>query len=169
MILLLPSRSGVIGSKPNDDSKAEPGAGNGAQATMTGMSLAPQTPPSDDPVAVVQRQFEAYNARDLDAMLATYAEDAQQFEHPDKLIARGAAEIRVRFAVRFQEPNLHATLLNRVVMGDLVIDHERVTRTYPEGPGSVELLAIYEVKAGRIARAWFRFGERVLSGAVSRG
>lgn len=120
------------------------------------------TTPATDPVAVVQRQFEAYNARDLDAMLATYAEDAQQFEHPDKLVARGAAKIRARFAVRFAEPNLHATLLHRIVLEDLVIDHERVTRTFPEGPGTVEIVAMYEVKAGRIARAWFRFGVKTL-------
>lgn len=32
---------------------------------------------SIDPAAVVQRQLEAYYARDVDALLATYAEDAQ--------------------------------------------------------------------------------------------
>jgi hypothetical protein len=32
--------------------------------------------------AVVQQQLNAYNARDIDALLATYAEDAQLFEHP---------------------------------------------------------------------------------------
>jgi putative hydrolase of HD superfamily len=34
-------------------------------------------PPSNDPAAVVQRQLDAFNARDLDALLAAYAEDAQ--------------------------------------------------------------------------------------------
>ena len=115
-----------------------------------------------DPVAVVQRQFEAYNARDLDAMMATYADDAQQFEHPDKLVAHGAAEIRARFAIRFQETNLHAALLHRLAVGNLVIDHERVTRTFPEGPGTMEMVAMYEVVAGRITRAWFRFGAKTL-------
>lgn len=123
----------------------------------------PMTLSPTDPVAVVQRQFEAYNARDLDAMMATYADDAQQFEHPDKLVARGAAEIRARFAIRFREANLHATLLHRTVVEDLVIDHERVTRTFPEGPGTLEMVALYEVKAGRIARAWFKFGAKTLA------
>jgi len=31
--------------------------------------------PSLDPEAVVQRQLEAYNAHDVDAIAATYAED----------------------------------------------------------------------------------------------
>src|SRR5207244_4490611 len=103
-------------------------------------------PPRNDPAAVVQRQLDAYNARDVDALMATYADDAGQFEHPSKLLASGAAQIRERFAARFQEPNLHARLLNRIVSGNIVIDHEQVTRTFPEGSGTLELVAIYEVR-----------------------
>lgn len=111
---------------------------------------------------VVQRQLEAYNARNVDAIMATYAADAQQFEHPGKLLADGAAQLRERFAARFQEPNLRAALLNRMVMGNVVIDHERVNRTFPEGTGKIELIAIYEVKDGRIAKATFVFGPRTM-------
>ena len=117
------------------------------------------------PEAVVQRQLVAYNARDLDTLISIYADDAQQFEHPSKLLASGAAEIRARFAVRFAEPNLHATLKQRMVMGNLVIDHEEIARTFPEGPGRVELVAIYEVVEGRISRAWFATGPRSLGAA----
>ena len=119
---------------------------------------------SHDPAAVVQRQLEAYNARDLDALLATYAPDAQLFEHPATLLASGAAALRERYAARFQEPNLHATLLNRTVMGHMVVDHEEVRRTFPEGPGKIRLLMIYDVKNGRIARAWTIAGEMILEG-----
>lgn len=106
-----------------------------------------------NPSAVVQRQLDAYNARDLDALLATYAPDAQQFEHPAKLVASGAAQIRERMAIRFQEPHLHARLVQRVVMGNLVIDHELVTRDFPEGTGTVDVVAIYEVVGEKIASA----------------
>jgi hypothetical protein len=37
--------------------------------------------PSNNPEAVVQRQLDAYNARDIETLLALYAADAQQFEH----------------------------------------------------------------------------------------
>ena len=37
-----------------------------------------------DSAAVVQRQLDAYNARDVDALLATYADDAQTFEIVDR-------------------------------------------------------------------------------------
>jgi hypothetical protein len=113
-----------------------------------------------DPEAVVQRQLDAYNARDLEALVATYAEDAQQFEHPSKLLASGSVELRERFAVRFKEPNLQATLIRRIVMGSVVIDQEKVTRTFPEGTGTIELVAIYEVQKGRIAKAWFISGPK---------
>ncbi|MDB5581248.1 MAG: Hydrolase superfamily [Bradyrhizobium sp.] len=112
---------------------------------------------------MVQRQLEAYNARDLEALVATYAEDAELFEFPDKLLARGAAQIRERQAPRLQEPNLHARLIQRVVMGETVVDQEVVTRTFPEGAGTIEMICIYEVKAGRIACACFRFGAKILN------
>lgn len=115
-----------------------------------------------DPAVVVQKQLEAYNKKDLEALMETYAPDAQQFEFPATLLASGADEIRTRFAARFQEPNLHACLLHRIVVGRLVIDYERVTRTFPEGPGSVSLVAMYEVMGGRIATARFQMGSKCL-------
>ena len=112
--------------------------------------------------AIVQQQLDAYNARDVDAWLATYAEDARQFEHPDKLLARGAAQLRERIGARFKEPNLHARLIRRIVVGTVVIDHEEVTRTFLEGPGKMEMIGIYDVRDGRIATASFVFGPKVL-------
>ena len=115
-----------------------------------------------NPESVIQRQLDAYNARDLDALLETYAADAQQFEHPSRLIASGSAQLRERFAERFKEPNLHAALMKRIVMENVVIDHEKVTRTFPVGSGRIELIAIYEVQNGRIANAWFIPGPNIL-------
>jgi hypothetical protein len=112
------------------------------------------------PEEIIQQQLDAYNARDMNALLATYAEDAQQFEHPAKLVARGLAQIRERMATRFQEPNLHARLIKRAVMGNVVIDHEEITRTFPEGNGTIELVAIYQVRDGKIQTGSFIFGDK---------
>ena len=114
------------------------------------------------PEAVIQRQLDVYNAKDLEALVAIYADDAELFEHPSKLVARGTAELRQRFSLRFQEPNLHAALLSRIVSSSTVVDHERVTRTFPEGPGEIEVVMIYEVTAGRITKAWTIAGEKRL-------
>ena len=115
------------------------------------------------PEAVVQRQLDAYNARDVDALLATYAPDAELFEHLAKSLARGAAALRERFAARFQETNLHAALQRRIVNGNFVIDHELVTRTFPEGPGTLEVVMIYEVRGDRIANSWSIPGKKTLT------
>jgi hypothetical protein len=36
----------------------------------------------------------------------------------------------------------------------MVVDHERVTRTFPEGPGTIEVVMIYEVRGDYIVRTW---------------
>jgi hypothetical protein len=117
---------------------------------------------SIDAQAAVQSQLDAFNARDLSALLAIYTEDAELYEHPDKLMARGTEELRARLSVRLQEPNLHAALHHRIVAGQTVIDHETVTRTFAEGPGRIDLVMIYEVRNGRISRAWTIAGARTL-------
>lgn len=66
------------------------------------------------PELVVQRQLDAYNAHDHEEWLNTYAEDAQQFEYPSTLLANGLDAIRKRSISRFQDPALHASLLQRV-------------------------------------------------------
>jgi hypothetical protein len=117
---------------------------------------------SDRSEAIIQRQLEAYNARDLDAWLATYAPHARQYLFPATLLAEGIDEIRARSTARFQEPNLHARLLRRTVIGDVVIDHERVTRTFGEGTGTLEMMATYRVANGAIQEASFFFGPKQL-------
>ncbi len=118
--------------------------------------------------AVVQAQVDAYNARNIEAFLSTYAEDACLFEWPDKLLARGTAQLRERYAVRFDEPGLHAEIVQRIVFGNTVIDHEKVRRMFPEGPGTLEAIAIYDVSNGKIEKAWLRLGEKRLDEHVGR-
>ena len=65
-------------------------------------------------------------------------------------------------AVRFAEPDLHAELLSRVVMGSVVVDHERITRNFPEGKRTIEMLCVYEVVNGFIAKASFAVEPKVL-------
>src|SRR5688500_12661586 len=106
------------------------------------------------PEAIVQRQLDAFNARDVSSLVAIYADDAGLYEHPDKLLARGTTQLRERFTARFRERNLRAELQRRIVLGSFVFDHEIITRTFPEGPGTLEVVMIYEVRAGRIANSW---------------
>ena len=53
-------------------------------------------------------------------------------------------------------------------MGNMVIDHERVTRTFPDGPGTAELVMIYQVENERIANAWVIAGAIKLDGGATK-
>jgi hypothetical protein len=52
---------------------------------------------------------------------------------------------------RFTIPNLHATVVNRMVSGNKVVDHERIVGL---GVEVVEVIAIYEVEGSRIRKVW---------------
>jgi len=106
----------------------------------------------------VREQLAAYNARDIDSFMRCWADDALYYEFPDRLLASGAAAIRERHVIRFREPNLFGRLLTRLVLDDIVVDHETVTRDFPEGPGEVDVIAIYQMCDGKIAKAWFKLG-----------
>src|SRR5665213_121681 len=84
-----------------------------------------------DAGAVVARRLDAYNARDIDAFMGTWHEDAQYFAHPSDLLASGAAAIRARHVIRFQDPILFGRLIGRFSVGGLVVDRGVVTRSFP--------------------------------------
>jgi hypothetical protein len=103
---------------------------------------------------VVQIQLEAYNRRDVDAFLNTYASDAKLYDHPDKLWASGLEQMRQAYSRLFKEaPNLKAKVANRIVQGEFVIDQEIVTGL-PDNQ-EITAVAIYQVKGGKITNVWF--------------
>ncbi|PJI37937.1 nuclear transport factor 2 family protein [Ferrovibrio sp.] len=125
--------------------------------------------PTADNQATVQRQLDAYNAKDIDAFMACWVADAKIYAHPDTLLADGAAAIRARHEARFRETNLFGRLIQRMSAGNTVVDREVVTRTFPEGVGQVDVIAIYELAGGKITRAWFVMGEPILGAATKGG
>jgi hypothetical protein len=105
------------------------------------------------PSDVVQRQVDAYNARDLERFIATYAEGIRMLRMPAAEPAvSGNAQLAEAYRARFSVPELHAEILARIVLGDKVIDHERV-RGIREQP--VEAVAVYEIASDLIQTVWF--------------
>ncbi len=105
-------------------------------------------------VALVQRQLDAYNARDLDAFADCYAAECVISGLNGAITETGREALRRRYARTFAEsPDNRARLLGRIHLGDVVIDHEHVSC----GPGKerFEVIAIYTVKDGRIAHVDF--------------
>ena len=114
------------------------------------------------PESVVQAQLDAYNARDMEAFLATYADDAELYAFPGTLQTKGKMEMRKRYAVRFSDSLLHAVIAKHIVMGNTIIDHERIQVTLPEGPGVLEAILIYEVQDGKIAKVTIIYGPKTV-------
>ena len=106
----------------------------------------------------VQKQLDGYNARDIDAFMEWWSDDCEYYEFPARLLASGAAQIRERHVTRFKEANLFGKLIRRNVVDNLVVDQEVVTRTLADGIGEVDVLAIYQIENGKIAKAWFKMG-----------
>jgi len=106
------------------------------------------------PVDPVQRQLDAYNAHDLERFVAQYSDDVQVFRPPAaNPVLSGRTAFRKHYADnRFTLPGLHAEILNRIVAGNVVVDHERITGLQE---GAVEAVAVYQVEGERIRAVWF--------------
>ncbi|MBD3870871.1 MAG: amidohydrolase family protein [Acidobacteria bacterium] len=120
-----------------------------------GVALDPANILAPSPETVVQRQVEAYNARDIEAFLSFYADDVVVRRLPSGEVAWDSKEaMRPRYAKRFAEnPELFCTITTRIVHGDWVVDHELVTGVIDRP--RVRAVATYEVKDGLIQNVWF--------------
>lgn len=106
------------------------------------------------PSAIAQGQLDAYNAQDLDAFMAFYDENCVIVNFNGAVTSEDAGAIRRRYADMFaQFPENRAILVNRIAIGDTVIDHEDVIRS-PDGE-RFQAAAIYTIKGGKIARVDF--------------
>lgn len=87
--------------------------------------------------------------------MATFAPDVEMRRLPEQtpFLAGVDAVRRYYRAHRFNRAGLQAILLNRMVMGDTVIDHEQLMGLEPDQV--IEAIAIYQVTQGLIQRVWF--------------
>jgi hypothetical protein len=106
-----------------------------------------------DPVAVVQRQLDAYNARDLTHFIAEYSEDIRAYRLPGAVPAIvGKKALADYYATqRFNHVGLHAELCSRMAFGNKVIDHERISGVRDQ---PFDVAVAYEVRAGLIVCTW---------------
>lgn len=110
-----------------------------------------------DPYAVVtpvQTQLDAYNTGDLDLFLSAYADDVRIYNFPDELSGQGKERMREIYGKMFAErPDLQCRLVDRMVMGNRVLDHESVI--FEAGTPPVEVIAVYLVEDGLIQEVRF--------------
>lgn len=106
------------------------------------------------PVMLVQQQLNAYNAHDLDAFLEPYAEDVEIYSTSGKLQMKGKAQMRKEYVFITQVPNLYCRLINRIVSGNTIIDHEEIWTS--KDPVNLQYgAAIYVIEKGKISKVYF--------------
>ena len=105
-------------------------------------------------VDTIQRQVDAYNSHDLDRFVSAYAESILIYRMPaTEPSISGKVQLSEFYATqRFNLPELRAEIVNRIVLGNKVIDHERI---WGIRDGTIEVAAIYEVVGDLISRVWF--------------
>jgi hypothetical protein len=104
------------------------------------------------PESVAQAWIEAYNRRDLEALVSLFAPNAQIFEPPDRLRDSGAGQIRQACERRFASAGKTTlSAAGRIVEGNIVTQRETETGA----DGRVEsAIVTREVRDGRIVRVW---------------
>lgn len=90
--------------------------------------------------------------------MSTYHEDIEILSLvDDSLILKGMEALEVKYRERFEIQKVHAKLVNRMVIGNQVIDHEHVSGIRADE--IVKAVAIYHVEDELIKKVWFLFEE----------
>ena len=104
--------------------------------------------------ALAAEQLAAYNARNIEDFLRPYSDSVVVYNFPRELIFRGKEAMRKRYGKMFAEtPDLHCELVNRIVLGNVAIDQEQVTRK--KGEPLSRVIAIYTIRNDKIAEVTF--------------
>lgn len=125
---------------------------NGTFAILNKMNISDNQFQKETPEELVQRQVEAYNARDLEAFMATFSEDVVINYFPEKTRYKDKAAMRERFVKYFANtPDLHCEIKNRITISNKVIDEEYILANGKYRSA----VAVYEVEDGLIKKVTF--------------
>ena len=94
----------------------------------------------------IKRQVTAYNATDIDTFANLHHTHVELFSVGESIpYLSGRVAVHEYYGKVFSSsPNLHTEIINRMVLGNTVIDHEIVTGR--EGADKLEIIAIYEIE-----------------------
>ncbi|WP_428743421.1 nuclear transport factor 2 family protein [Tenacibaculum sp.] len=108
-----------------------------------------------NPEKIVQKQLDAYNNRSLSEFLKCYANDIQIYNFKEELpYIKGLESLAKVYEKVFNDsPDLCATIANRIVYNNKVIDKEQVTGR--NGVDFIEVVVIYEIVNNLISEVHF--------------
>ena len=105
------------------------------------------------PEELAKQQLDAYNNHNLKEFLKPYADSVKVYNFPDQLQFQGKEIMRERYQFIEKTPDLHCKLLNRIVQGNTVIDHEEVIVDKNRSP--FYAVAIYKIEGEKIVEVYF--------------
>lgn len=107
--------------------------------------------PAGSPLEIVNERMGAYNRHDIEAFLATYADDVRVFTYPDQELGGGKAHMRSIFEPMFAAGDVQVVIHHQIAKDRYVVNHETVS----EAGQDTEYVSIYEVKEGLIRSVRF--------------
>ncbi|WP_396634157.1 nuclear transport factor 2 family protein [Maribacter sp. R86514] len=119
---------------------------------INSMTFLKDTSIDKNPEVPVQYQLEAYNAKDINAFLSSYAKDVKVYGANGELRTEGIENMRNDYDRFFSTTtDLHCETKNRIVIGNIVIDEEFITIK----GDSYTAIGIYEIENNKIAKVTF--------------
>ncbi len=105
------------------------------------------------PSDVAEAQLKAYNKGNIDEFMEVFSEDITLWNLGDSTPwASGAEQVASIYEKLFaSSPELQSEVLSRTVIGNKVLDYERITGR--KGGDVLFLIMVYEVSEGKIFRA----------------
>lgn len=106
------------------------------------------------PEQLADLQLKGYNTRNIELFLEAYSDSVKVFEFPGQLSYAGKETMRKNYSNMFNKlTDLNCTLKSRMVLGNTVIDEERVI--FRKNEPVFEAIAIYKVAHGKIQEVYF--------------
>lgn len=107
-----------------------------------------------EPEEIIKAQLKYYNEHNLNKFCKQFHDYIEVYDLlSEKLLLKGIDNFRARYRNSFEVLKVNAKLVNRIILGDKIIDHEHVTKA-----GSKEILeavAIYLVDGNKVSKVWF--------------
>lgn len=109
------------------------------------------------PEQVARALVKAFNARNIDAILAIYGSDSVARNLPSgEVFLTGHTEIRKKFLSIFErDPKVKVRVISRIVDGKFVVDKEKVTGIIEGKKYTRYSTVIYEITDGLIRNEWY--------------
>ena len=103
---------------------------------------------------VLDRLRAAYNAGDASVFAGVLADDVRIVSHAGRVLQTSAAEVREHYEKVFaSNPDNRTEMVHRIVLGERIIDHERVRRSLAAAP--FDVVTINTISGDRVASIEF--------------